>query len=70
MSCALTDPGEELEEAIEAYKKAVQGGIEVGTPSLPQRAEQNVRNCMAKIMSARLDVENQQKAGGAANDKS
>ncbi|WFD48153.1 hypothetical protein GLX27_002821 [Malassezia furfur] len=59
---AVLEACEELEEAIEAYKKAVQGGIE--------RAEQNVRNCMAKIMSARLDVENQQKAGAAANDKS
>ncbi|WFD00322.1 hypothetical protein MYAM1_003070 [Malassezia yamatoensis] len=58
---AVLEACEELEEAIEAYEKAVQGGI--------QRAEQNVRNCMAKLMAARLEVENQKKQEGASGDK-
>ncbi|WFD44179.1 hypothetical protein MPSI1_002845 [Malassezia psittaci] len=58
---AVLEACEELEEAIEAYEKAVQGGI--------QRAEQNVRNCMAKLMAARLEVENQKKQEGASGEK-
>ena len=34
-----------------------------------QRAEQNVRNCMAKLMAARLEVENQKKQEGASEEK-
>ena len=44
---------EQLESAIDAYKKALKNGVD--------RADQNVRNCTAKLLSARLDVQRQQK---------
>ncbi|WFD24613.1 hypothetical protein MEQU1_003316 [Malassezia equina] len=44
---------EQLEEAIHAYKKAKENGID--------RADQNVRNCMAKLMAARVDIERQER---------
>ncbi|KAL4400331.1 hypothetical protein ACI68E_003248 [Malassezia pachydermatis] len=44
---------EQLEEAVKMYKKAKENGVD--------RAEQNVRNCMAKLMAARIDVERQEK---------
>ncbi|WFD40890.1 uncharacterized protein MJAP1_003881 [Malassezia japonica] len=52
---AVLEACEQLEGAVEAYKKASLGGIE--------RAEQNVRNCTAKLMAARLEVERKKKAG-------
>jgi len=53
--------GEQLEEAIHAYKKAKENGIDVRGPILFQRADQNVRNCMAKLMAARVDIERQER---------
>lgn len=61
-ACTCTaHPGEELEDAVQAYKKAFEGGIQVRS-TLTQRAEQNVRNCTSKLMAARLDVESQKDA--------
>ncbi len=43
---AVLEACEQLEEALVAYKRALEGGI--------QRAEQNIRNCSAKILSAKF----------------
>ncbi|GAC96605.1 hypothetical protein PHSY_004188 [Pseudozyma hubeiensis SY62] len=49
---AVLEACEQLEEALTAYKRALEGGI--------QRAEQNIRNCSAKLLSARVAVQQQQ----------
>ncbi|EST09685.1 Tetratricopeptide repeat [Kalmanozyma brasiliensis GHG001] len=46
---AVLEACEQLEEALIAYKRAKEGGIE--------RAEQNIRNCSAKLLSARFAVQ-------------
>lgn len=49
---AVLEACEQLEEALVAYKRALEGGI--------QRADQNIRNCSAKLLSARIAVQQQQ----------
>lgn len=49
---AVLEACEQLEEALTAYKRALEGGI--------QRAEQNIRNCSAKLLSAKFAVQQQQ----------
>jgi len=48
---AVLEALEQLEEALKAYTEARDGGIE--------RAEQNIRNCQAKIMAAKLKAANE-----------
>lgn len=50
---AVLEACEQLEEALVAYKRAAEGGI--------QRAEQNIRNCSAKLLAAKVAVQEQQK---------
>lgn len=49
---AVLEACEQLEEALVAYKRALEGGI--------QRAEQNIRNCSAKLLSAKFALQQQQ----------
>ncbi|SJX60063.1 uncharacterized protein SRS1_11378 [Sporisorium reilianum f. sp. reilianum] len=49
---AVLEACEQLEEALTAYKRALEGGI--------QRAEQNIRNCSAKLLSAKFAVQQEQ----------
>lgn len=49
---AVLEACEQLEEALVAYKRALEGGI--------QRAEQNIRNCSAKILGAKVAIQQQQ----------
>ncbi|EPQ31989.1 uncharacterized protein PFL1_00187 [Pseudozyma flocculosa PF-1] len=51
---AVLEACEQLEEALTAYKRALDGGI--------QRAEQNIRNCSAKILGAKVAIQQQQEA--------
>ncbi|PKI85555.1 hypothetical protein MVES_000079 [Malassezia vespertilionis] len=53
---AVLEACEMLEEALVEYQRAVEGGID--------RAKENVRNCMAKLMTAKLAVEKHEKEGG------
>lgn len=48
---AVLEALEQLEEALKAYKEAKEGGIE--------RADQNIRNCQAKIMAAKVHSQSQ-----------
>ncbi|SPO43196.1 uncharacterized protein PSANT_00880 [Moesziomyces antarcticus] len=50
---AVLEACEQLEDALTAYKRALEGGI--------QRAEQNIRNCSAKLLGAKFAVQQQQK---------
>ncbi|PWZ03029.1 TPR-like protein [Testicularia cyperi] len=59
---AVLEACEQLEEALTAYKRALDGGI--------QRAEQNIRNCSAKLLSAKFAVQEQQKEEEEAKLKS
>ena len=56
---AVLEACEQLEEALVAYKRALEGGI--------QRAEQNIRNCSAKLLSAKFAVQQQQQEEEEAN---
>ncbi|KAN0063462.1 hypothetical protein ACQY0O_003909 [Thecaphora frezii] len=49
---AVLEACEQLEDALIAYKRALKGGI--------QRAEQNIRNCSAKILGARVAIQQQE----------
>lgn len=49
---AVLEACEQLEEALIAYKRALKGGV--------QRSEQNIRNCSAKLLAARVAVQEQQ----------
>lgn len=60
---AVLEACEQLEDALTAYKRALEGGI--------QRAEQNIRNCSAKLLAAKFAVqEQQQQEEEAAKKKS
>lgn len=58
---AVLEACEQLEDALTAYKRALEGGI--------QRAEQNIRNCSAKLLAAKFAVQEQQQAADAADKK-
>ncbi|KAJ1030667.1 hypothetical protein NDA18_001906 [Ustilago nuda] len=49
---AVLEACEQLEDALVAYKRAQEGGI--------SRAEQNIRNCSAKLLAAKFAVKQQQ----------
>ncbi|SPC65039.1 uncharacterized protein UHOD_00085 [Ustilago sp. UG-2017b] len=49
---AVLEACEQLEDALVAYKRALEGGI--------SRAEQNIRNCSAKLLAAKFAVKQQQ----------
>ncbi|WFD32506.1 hypothetical protein MSPP1_003554 [Malassezia sp. CBS 17886] len=59
---AVLEALEQLEGAVGSYKRAAEGGIE--------RANENVRNCEAKIIGARVELhrveEEQKRSGGGA----
>lgn len=59
---AVLEACEQLEDALTAYKRALDGGI--------QRAEQNIRNCSAKLLSAKFAVQQQQQEEAQQKDKS
>lgn len=58
---AVLEACEQLEEALTAYKRALEGGI--------QRAEQNIRNCSAKLLSAKFAVQQQMEEEEAKKKK-
>lgn len=58
---AVLEACEQLEDALVAYRRALEGGI--------QRAEQNIRNCSAKLLSAKFAVQQQQQQEEAGAKK-
>lgn len=57
---AVLEACEQLEDALVAYKRALEGGI--------ARAEQNIRNCSAKLLSAKFAVKQQQEEEAKAGE--
>lgn len=58
---AVLEACEQLEEALVAYKRALDGGI--------QRAEQNIRNCSAKILGAKFAIQQEQEQEKETKDQ-
>ncbi|SNX81349.1 uncharacterized protein MEPE_00054 [Melanopsichium pennsylvanicum] len=59
---AVLEACEQLEDALVAYKRALQGGI--------QRAEQNIKNCGAKLLAAKFAVKQQEEEDASAKPDS